>query len=309
MGRGTGFGKTILFGEHFVCYDVPAVVAALSMQAVAEVRITESDGVSVRDERPDMRGYIEKKKAMQAESLERILKHLGRKVSGMEIHLAGDLPAMSGIGASGASSVAIVRALSEELGLGLSDEAVNLAALEAERAYHGEKTAGLDNVASTYGGVIFFTKVKPVEFEKLDIKDPVEIVIADTGVVANTKGLINGVAERRERSPDMYQALIDEAGQVIVSGRDALMRSDWETLGRLFNENHRLLQAIGVGSPELDYLVDLGRKHGAVGAKQTGSGGGGCTVCLTPGKELQDRVAEAMEKEGYFVVRTRIARP
>jgi hypothetical protein len=37
MGRGSGFGKTILIGDQFVLYQVPAIVAALSFETIAEV--------------------------------------------------------------------------------------------------------------------------------------------------------------------------------------------------------------------------------------------------------------------------------
>jgi mevalonate kinase len=72
------------------------------------------------------------------------------------------------------------------------------------------------------------------------------------------------------------------------------------------DENHRLLQEIEVSCKELDYLVDLARKQGAFGAKMTGGGGGGCMLALTPGKDLQEAVAAAMEDEGFKVLRTKI---
>jgi mevalonate kinase len=72
------------------------------------------------------------------------------------------------------------------------------------------------------------------------------------------------------------------------------------------DENHRLLQEIEVSCKELDYLVELAIKEGALGAKMTGGGGGGCMLALTPGKKLQEKVASAMEKESYEVLRTKI---
>jgi mevalonate kinase len=72
------------------------------------------------------------------------------------------------------------------------------------------------------------------------------------------------------------------------------------------NDNHCLLQEIQVSHEKLDLLVDVAREQGAFGAKLTGGGGGGCMVALTPGKELQERVAKAIENLGYEVLRTRI---
>ena len=73
---------------------------------------------------------------------------------------------------------------------------------------------------------------------------------------------------------------------------------NFKKIGELMNENHRLLQEIEVSSKELDQLVDVSRKQGAYGAKLTGGGGGGCMVALTPGKELQAKVASAIRRSG-----------
>ncbi len=70
--------------------------------------------------------------------------------------------------------------------------------------------------------------------------------------------------------------------------------------------NHRLLKEIDVSCGELDFLVNIAKEQGAYGAKLTGGGGGGCMTALTPGKNLQEKVAKAMEKEGFQVLRTKI---
>jgi mevalonate kinase len=72
------------------------------------------------------------------------------------------------------------------------------------------------------------------------------------------------------------------------------------------NENHKLLQQIEVSSRELDFLVDVARDNGAYGAKLTGGGLGGNMIALTPGRELQEQVANAIEKEGFQIVKTLI---
>ncbi|MCK4223409.1 mevalonate kinase, partial [Candidatus Bathyarchaeota archaeon] len=74
----------------------------------------------------------------------------------------------------------------------------------------------------------------------------------------------------------------------------------------LMNESHRLLREIEVSCEELDCLVNLAQEQGAFGAKLTGGGGGGCMVALTPGKELQEKVATTIEDEGFEVLRTKI---
>jgi len=309
MGRGSGFGKAILFGEHFVVHGVPGIVSAIDSAADAEVK-KNGKGITVEDKRKGAKGYAEKKKLQQKESIERMLKAMNidpQKVS-LRIWLGGNLPGFSGIGASAASSVAIARAIAEEFGMDLSDEKINEAAYEAEKAYAGNPS-GIDNTAATFGGLIWFKKNLgggANTIERLSIREPVEIVIGNTGIVANTKAMVAGVGERKKRNPEKYGALFGQAEDLAFKARKALEAFDLKQVGKLMNENHRLLQEIEVSCKELDHLVDLAREHGAFGAKLTGGGGGGCMVALTPGKDLQEAVAAAMENEGFKVLRTKI---
>ena len=57
-------------------------------------------------------------------------------------------------------------------------------------------------------------------------------------------------------------------------------RADYAQLGARMAENHRLLGRLGVSTPELDAACDLAQRAGALGAKLTGAGGGGCVVAL-----------------------------
>lgn len=308
MGKGSGFGKVILFGEHFVVYGVPGIVSAIDSTTDAEVTKTGKELV-INDERKASRGYAEKKKLQQIESIERMLKKMGLDPKlPLNIWTGGTLPGFSGLGASAASSVAIARAIAEELSLNLTNEKVNQIAYEAEKAYAGNPS-GIDNTAATYGGLLWFEKNiagGPDIVEKLSVRKPVEIIIGSTGKVANTKAMVAGVAERKKKNPEKYDSIFKEAEKLTYAGRKALESYDLKKVGELMNKNHSLLQEIEVSSWELDLLVEIARKNGAFGAKLTGGGGGGCMTALTPSKELQEKVSLAIEKEGYKVLRTKI---
>ena len=309
MGRGSGFGKAILFGEHFVVHGVPGIVSAIDLTTNAEVKRI-GEGITVEDERKAAKGYTRKKRTQQKESIERMLETMGIDLHkrSFEIWLGGNLPGFSGIGASAASSVAIARAIAEELEMKLSDERINEIAYEAEKAYAGTPS-GIDNTAATYGGLIWFSRNLSGGsniIERLSIEAPVKIVIGNTGVVANTKEMVAGVAERKKGNPEKYDSLFSQAERLAFEARKALEDFDLRTVGKLMDKNHGLLQEIEVSCEELDYLVDLAREEGAFGAKLTGGGGGGCMVALTPGKEVQETVAAAMEEEGFKVLRTKI---
>ena len=308
MGRGVGFGKVILFNEHFVVYGIPAVVSAVGAKSTALVERMPGSGTELRDERPESPGYKAEKLQQQKESLDIMLKfmNIDTQHDHYVITLGGDLIAASGVGASAASCAAIARAFSEELHLNFSDERVNEVAYEGEKGYHGTPS-GIDNTAATYGGLIWYRREGSAQLmERMRLRKPVEIVMGNTGKVADTKVIVAGVKERKEREPEKYGRLFQDANQLVLNARKELESFHLEKVGAYMNENHKLLQELGVSSPELDTLVKIARDTGALGAKLTGTGRGGFMVALTPGRELQDRVANEIDRHGSQAVRTLI---
>jgi mevalonate kinase len=73
MGKGSGYGKVILFGEHFVVHGVPGIVSAIDSSTDATVTKAKA-GLNVKDERKTSKGYSEEKRLQQIESIERMLK-------------------------------------------------------------------------------------------------------------------------------------------------------------------------------------------------------------------------------------------
>jgi len=308
LGKGTGFGKVILFNEHFVVYGLPAIASAIGAKTTALVQRRAGCGVEIEDERPETKGYKAEKAAQQKESLDLMLKfmRIDTMRNAYRVTLGGDLLAASGVGASAASCAAIVRAFSEELQLNYSDEEVNEVAYEGEKGYHGTPS-GIDNTAATYGGLIWYKRERASHLmEHMRLKKPVEIVMGNTGLVADTKVVVGGVKERKEKEPEEYGRIFHDAEQLVYEARKELEAFNLKKIGEYMNQNHTLLQQIGVSCPELDLLVDLARNDGALGAKLTGTGKGGYMVALTPTGVLQERVARAMEKKGFQALRTTI---
>ncbi|MFH1100749.1 MAG: mevalonate kinase [Methanobacteriota archaeon] len=302
--EGTGFGKAILFNEHFVVYGIPSIVSAIGQYTIARVDPSSGSSVKLEDKRPATPKYKEEKLEQQQDSLNRILQKMNIDTKkGLTITLEGNLYAASGIGASAASCVAIARALAIHYNMKLVDEQINEIAFEGEKGYHGTPS-GVDNTASTYGGLIWFKKGEQNEIERIPLSHPVEIVIGDTGKVANTAAAVAGVRERKEKNPTKYDEIFDRAENIAYLARRAFEDEDFEHIGKLMNENHKLLQQIEVSSKQLDFLVNIARDYGAYGAKLTGGGLGGNMIAFTPGKDLQDKVSTAIEKEGFKVVKT-----
>jgi len=304
-GQGIGFGKAILFNEHFVVYGIPSIVSAIGKYTVAKVEPYDKKELKLEDLREATPNYKEDKLEQQKVSLKRIFKKMNIDVSknGLKITLDGNLYCASGIGASAASCVAIARALSDYFNFNLSDDEINDIAYEGEMGYHGTPS-GVDNTASTYGGLIWFQKGDTNVIERIPISNPIEIVIGNTGKVADTAAAVAGVGGRKEKNPEKYQEIFDRAENITYLAKQALQEGDYREVGKLMNENHKLLQQIEVSSRELDFLVSIARDQGALGAKLTGGGLGGNMIALTPGRDLQEEVANAIEKEGFQTVKT-----
>jgi mevalonate kinase len=142
--------------------------------------------------------------------------------------------------------------------------------------------------------------------ERMSLTKPVEIIMGNTGITADTKTVVRGVRERKEKDPDTYHRLFAEANQLAQDARKDLEAFNLNKVGECMNQNHSLLQEIGVSSEELDTLVETARNAGALGAKLTGTGRGGYMVALTPGAQLQRRVASEISRTGYQVLSTTI---
>ncbi|MCX6801064.1 MAG: mevalonate kinase [Candidatus Diapherotrites archaeon] len=306
VGKGKGFGKTILFGEHFVVYGLEGIPCALGQITTAEVEIISSGkGYELIDNRPATPGYKEEKTGEYVALISRVLDYMQVKDK-LQITLGGDLYCASGVGASAACAAAIARAINEEYKLGWNDEQINKAAFEGETAGSGTPS-GIDNTAAVYGGFLLFKKNITGGANKIGvvkIKKPVEIVLGNSGKTALTKEVVGDVKKLKDSNPSEVQKIFDEYVALEEEAKKALQNYDLKKLGELMNKNHELLQKITVSCKELDELVEAARSAGALGAKLTGTGRGGMMIALTPGKELQEKVAKAIEAKGYAATKT-----
>ena len=308
MSKGTGFGKTILIGDQFVLEEVPAIVSAISFETEATVERIAGDGWILEDNRNEVPGYKEKKKEQQARSIDRILEvmKIDVKKTPIKITYGGTLLAGSGVGASAASCVSLARALNAEFKLGLPIEEINRIAWQGEFPYHGV-ASGVDNTASTYGGLLLFQLIKGQQhFEKIPTPKPFEIVLANSGITANTALLDEVTEAQRKADPELLASRFKTITGQAHDMKKALEAGDLETVGKIMSNNHKLLTEMQFSHEILNYLCNLALEKGALGAKVTGGGRGGYMVALTPGKKLQDTVASAFDKEGYKVIRATI---
>ncbi len=309
MGTGKGFGKTILIGDQFVLWEIPAILSAIPFETSCKVEKIESGtGWTLVDNRIEVPGYKKAKNADSIASFNRMIEVLGLDLekTPIKITVAGDLLAGSGVGASAAICVSFARACNEEFNLGLDILGINHVAWEGEFGYHG-LPSGVDNTVSTYGGIIQY-KIKDgvKQFDRIDISEPVEIVLGNSGVTANTAALKGFLEEQEKSDPSLFNFRLDKIRNQVKDLGDSLSGGDLKKTGQIMTDNHKILIDMGLSHERLIYLCDLANSLGAYGSKVTGGGRGGYMLALTPGKELQDKVASAFEAEGVPTIRTTI---
>ena len=309
-------GKVILFGEHFVVYGVPAIVAAIDLRARA-IASARTNG-SVRVEAPDLgfsglftpKGFRAERGGERAgEALKPIFvavdgvrRALGRG-EGLDIRVSSSIPIAAGLGSSAAVAVSASAATCAFLKGSIDKELVFRAAFEAEKLVH-VSPSGVDPAISTHGGLIIYKRGEGIR--GLEARAPLELVIGDTGLKRSTGALVSAVRELRDRRPAVFERLLSAAEELVSEALRALERADIWAIGELMDINHGLLSAIGVSNMALEKLVHAAREAGALGAKLTGAGGGGCMIALVEEGQGPD-VARAIERAGGRAFLARIS--
>jgi len=309
-GASFGYGKIILLGEHSVVYGRHAIVAPIGLTIRAEV-IRQEYGTELVIARWDTDAAYDPIGAALAEQVTgHIAERLGLAGKGMRVDVFPHLPRASGLGASAALAVAIIRAMADRFGLSISDSEVSGLAFECERIVHGTPS-GIDNTVATFGRAILFrnpdtsSDAAAPEIADIVTPQPIQIVIGLTGVSSLTSHTVGMVRAAREKNPARYEAIFSQIDELVLAGVGALRHGDLAELGELMNINHGLLGALQVSSPELETLVGIARRAGALGAKLTGSGGGGAMIAVTePG--AAESVGSAMRQAGFTTYLTEI---
>jgi mevalonate kinase len=275
-------GKVILFGEHAVVYGQPAIaVPVTQVQARATVETDpEGQGITIIAEDLERSYSLEQAPpddalpAIVVSTLERI--GVGTKQN-LTITVSSTIPIARGLGSGAAVSTAIARALGKHFGNQMSPQAISNLVYETEKIHHGTPS-GIDNTVIAFEKPVYFIKNQKMEI--FSVKRPFLLAIADTGIASPTRIAVSHVRRAWEKEREKYEEIFDEIGTIAEMGRQAIERGEIETVGQLMNENHRLLQLIGVSSLELESLVEAARQGGALGAKLSGAGRGGNTIAL-----------------------------
>jgi len=305
---GRAWGKVILLGEHAVVYGVPALAIGIDRGALAWVESSRTGSDHPLPCRLSVEGWdVSVSEEQSDHDLGRAFRALldaerarGVVVSDLSIRARSDLPPGGGLGCSAALGVAIARAVSP----GIGHEDVQSLAMAWERIFHGNPS-GVDAAVSSRGGGIYFQKGRGIEPVKS--KSSLLVCVGSTGIASSTKKMVDGVARLRERRPEVVSKAFEGITSLVRNARLAMEAGDRVGLGRLMDLNQMILGGLFVSNEEIERMCGLARTAGALGAKLTGAGGGGCVVALVGGASVAERVLEAWKSEGFWGFSTRLA--
>lgn len=245
---------------------------------------------------------------------------------------AGNVPLAAGLSSSAAIEAATALALDSLYRLNIPRQQLALICQRAENGFVGVNSGILDQYASLLcrQGEALLIDCRSLDAEPvpLDLDAAgLRLVVCDTRVERKLGG--TGYNDRRSAVEsaartlglkELRDATVEDLGRLagdelkrarhvvtenrrVLDAVEALKRTDFVEFGRLMYESHASLRDdFDVSVPQLDAFVECARAAGALGARLTGAGFGGCAIAIVEAgtrDALEDRVEVAFADAGY----------
>jgi mevalonate kinase len=300
-------GKIILFGEHAVVSGTAALGGAIDLRA--RVSVKDLPGcVLIKTEDLTLKGFsfdliTGRLTCAQAGHATRYVSAVLREfdVKDIQVCIESSLPLAAGLGSSASIVVAAVAAISRHQGQCLSRKEIAEISYRLEKKVQQGLGSPMDTALATYGGYLQISQ----DIRPLDLP-PLKMVVGYTKIPHDTKFEVAKVQDLKKRYPDLVDAIFLAIGTLSKEAIPLILERNIADLGRLMNINHGLLASIGVSSRELEELVYAARgAGGALGAKLTGAGGGGCMIALPGTAGVEPLMVALRQARGVpFAVQT-----
>ena len=279
VGVGQAHSKIILIGEHAVVYGYPAIsLPLLEVEVTCRVVPAETPWRLFEEDTLSMAVYAS-------------LEYLNITDAYIRCQIDSAIPEKRGMGSSAAISIAAIRAVFDYFEAELPRDVLEILVNRAEMIAH-MNPSGLDAKTCLSDQPIRF--IKNVGFEELAMDLSAYLVIADTGVYGHTREAIQVVESKGKEALPFLYAL----GELTQQAEEAIKARDAVKLGEILTKAHGNLKEIGVSSLEADALVETALQHGALGAKMSGGGLGGCIIALVADYHQAQDLAERLEEKG-----------
>ncbi|MFD1672214.1 mevalonate kinase [Agrilactobacillus yilanensis] len=299
MRQGYGFShaKIILIGEHAVVYGQPAIALPLpSVKLTVTMQQTTQQAQLLHSRYYD--GPLDRAMAQLTgiqKLIQALLRHFQQPNESFELTIESDLPAERGMGSSAATAIGIIRCFYDYFKTKLPTQTLLNWADFSEKIIHG-KPSGLDAATASAKTPIWFVKGQmPYE---LQFKTKGYLVIADSGIKGRTSTAVALVRQELTDAPIIFKPKIAKLGQLTTAVKANLAQGDLKALGQNLTLAQQQLKDLGVSSKALDRLIQVALTHGALGAKLTGGGQGGCLLALAPDLATAENLQQALSAAG-----------
>lgn len=282
-------GKLMLFGEHAVVYNRPAIVTAVSSRIHVEIEKIKSGFKIESPQVKDVRFVDETIK---------VFRQYYPFNFGLWIKTKSDFSTQYGFGSSSAVTVALLYGLSKIIEKKLTKNEIFKLGYEINLNVQGVGS-GFDIAAATYGKTLYFLTGGKI-IDEIKIND-LPLVVGYSGNKADTPLIVKKLKEKIKKNQGKYERIFDEISDIVNKAKSFLIKKNWQKVGELMNKNHQLLQNLGVSTKKLDQMCQAAIKGGAYGAKLSGAGGGDCMIALVPKKEFK-KVKKNIVKVGGEII-------
>lgn len=290
-------GKVILFGEHFVVYGYPSLIASIDRLFKVKVDFSPSTTDEIKIESNlGFRATIKNSVLYFPVGQDRVHNEIIKKLYGViqylvtqididyrskysiMISLASEIPLGGGLGSSSAFCVALTGALYHYLDNRVNKDKICYESINAEKVLNRD-TSGADCSICTFGGLGQFDKLNGFKRISIDFSD-YRFLIIDSGVSHDTFSMVKKVAKIRSNFPNDFDNLCNNYGDIYNQAINLLEQKKVDDIGILLNRNHELLVSLSLSNPILDKIINICNSEGSLGTKITGSGGGGSVLSL-----------------------------
>lgn len=296
-GQGESNGKIILMGEHAVVYGEPAI--AFPFQA-AKVVASLNEHITSSGDQLVSSHYtgILRDAPHSLKNIKQLVFNLKKELQieqSLELTIHSTIPAERGMGSSAAVATAVTRAFYDYLEQPLSREQLLTNVQISEKIAHGNPS-GIDAAATSSLEPIYFVKGHPFDYFSLNID--AFLIVADTGIKGQTRAVVKDVAHLFEKDQQKVGQKIQQLGYLTRQAKKAIVKNNPEHLAQAMNEAQLILKNLTISNDFLDVLIEAARDSGALGAKLTGGGRGGCMIALAQTKTKAQEISEALLQAG-----------
>jgi galactokinase len=324
-------GRVNLIGEHLDYNGGRCLPIALPRRTTVVVRPSVDGQLTVSSGGLTWSGLPVERAEGWAGYVVGVLWALGVETA-LDIEVTSDVPIGAGLSSSAALECATAVAVNELLELGRTRAQLVEPCVRAETTYVGAPTGGLDQTTSllaTDGHALLLDfaggtgeqvawRPEGADVSLLVIDTRVEHRLVEGGYAdrrtdceraASELGLEHlaaaNPADVARVSPELQPRVRHVVSEQARVGDlvDAAREGDWVRVGTLMTASHESLRDdFEVSCDELDAVVDLALRHGALGARMTGGGFGGSAIALVPSSRtaaVGAAVASAFAARGW----------